>query len=94
MRKIKFLTKPKLAEKSKARLILALPFILLDFFIRILSFNVYYIRPTMIVPSIIFTAMWIFAMISVTNFIGKKVGRIFYGFCFFIFFVITFFQTG
>lgn len=87
-------SKRKLSEKSKARLFLALPFILLDIFIRIISFDVYYIMPTMIIPSLVFSALWICSIVSLTNFIGKKVGIIFYGLCFSLFFIITFLQAA
>lgn len=87
-------SKRKLSEKSKARLFLALPFILLDIYIRIISFDVYYIMPTMIIPSFVFSAVWIFSIISITDIIGKTAGKIFYGLCFLIFFTMTFIQTA
>ncbi len=80
------------SEKSKARLFLALPFILMDIFIRILSFDVYYIRPVMIIPSLVFSAGWIIIIVSLTEYIGKNSGKLFYGICFLLFFAVTFIQ--
>ena len=80
------------SEKNKARLFLALPFILMDIFIRILSFDVYYIRPVMIVPSLVFSTGWIFIIVSLTEYIGKNAGKLFYGICFLLFFAVTFIQ--
>ena len=81
------------SEKSKARLFFALPFILMDIFIRILSFDVHYIRPVMIVPSLFFSAGWIIIIISLTEYIGKNAGKLFYGICFLLFFTTTFIQA-
>lgn len=79
-------------SKNKARLSLALPFILMDIFIRLLSFDVYYIRPTMIFPSLVFSAGWIIIIVSLTESLGKNAGKLFYGICFLLFFPVTFIQ--
>lgn len=81
------------SEKNKARLFLALPFILMDVFIRILSFDVYYTRAAMIVPSLVFSAGWIIIIVSLTEYLGKIAGKLFYGVCFLLFFAVTFIQT-
>ena len=81
------------SEKNKARLFLALPFILMDIFIRILSSDVYYIRPAIILPSLVFSAGWIILIVSLTEHIGKKAGKLFYGVFFLLFFAATFIQT-
>ena len=65
----------------------------MDIFIRILSFDVYYIRATMIVPSLVFSAGWIIIIVSLTEYIGKNVGKLFYGICFLLFFAVTFIQA-
>jgi len=82
----------KISEKSKAGLFLALPFILMDIFIRILSFDVYYIRLAMIIPSLLFSAAWIIIIVSLTEHLGKNAGKFFYGICFLLFFAVTFIQ--
>ncbi len=93
MKKVaKLFSKNKISEKSKARLFLALPFILMDIFIRILSFDVYYIMPAMIIPSLLFSAGWIIIIISLTEYLGKNAGKLFYGICFLLFFAVTFIQ--
>lgn len=95
MKKIaKLFSKNKISEKSKARFFLALPFILMDIFIRILSFDVYYIRPTMIVPSLVFSAGWIILIVSLTEYLGKNAGKVFYGICFLLFFAVAFIQEA
>ena len=81
------------SEKNKARLFLALPFMLMDIFIRILSSDVYYIRPAIILPSLVFSAGWIILIVSLTEHIGKKAGKLFYGVFFLLFFAATFIQT-
>ncbi len=94
MKKIaKLFSTNKISKKSKARLFLALPFILMDIFIRILSFNVHYIIPAMIAPSLIFSAGWIIIIVSLTECIGKNAGKFFYGICFLLFFAVTFIQA-
>ena len=93
MKKIaKLFSKNKISERNKARLFLALPFILMDIFIRILSFDVHYIRPVMIIPSLVFSAGWVIIIVSLTEHLGKNAGKLFYGTFFLLFFAVTFIQ--
>jgi len=66
----------------------ALPFILMDLFIRILALKVTYVQPTMILPSIIFTAIWILLFVMVSLNLNRIAGMIIYSLCFIVFFVV------
>ena len=69
---------------------LAMPFIIMDIFIRILAGSTNYIRPTMIIPSIVFSVIWIVTIVSVSRCLSSFLGKIFYGFCFMLFFSLFF----
>ena len=66
----------------------ALPFILMDLFIRILALKVTYVQPTMILPSIIFTAIWILLFVIVSLNLNRIAGTIIYSLFFIVFFVV------
>lgn len=67
---------------------LALPFILMDVFIRILSLKVAYSQWRMILPSILFTAVWILFIVLVSLGLKDKIGRVVYTIGFGLFFII------
>ena len=69
---------------------LAMPFIIMDVFIRILASSTNYIRPTMIIPTIVFSAIWIITIVSVARCLSPLWGKIFYGTCFALFFSFFF----
>ena len=70
--------------------LLAVPFILMDVFVRYLASEVNYSQDSMVLPSILFSVIWILFVIVVAINIGGKIGRIVYGVCFSMFFVAFF----
>jgi len=57
---------------------LALPFVLMDIFIRVLSKGVNYSMPEILLPTILYTLMWVSAIVAVSMLLGPKSGRLFY----------------
>lgn len=79
-----------MSADMKKNWFLAMPFIIMDIFIRILAGSTNYIRPTMIIPTIVFSAVWIVTIVSVVRCLRIVWGRIFYGACFTLFFSLFF----
>lgn len=67
---------------------LAIPFILMDFFIRFLAADVSYNMLAIIIPNILFTALWIVVIVAVTVLFGTKLGRIVYVLIFLLYFIL------
>ena len=89
LRKI-FSERKTLLSSIKQVLILALPFILMDVFIRILASKISYFRPEMILSNLLFTIIWIGLPVGVTLNLKGIASKIFYSVYFGIFF-LTFF---
>ena len=88
---LKKIFNPKyMSADMKTNWLLAMPFIIMDIFIRILASSTSYIRPTMIIPTIVFSAIWIITIVSVARCLRPIWGRIFYGACFALFFSLFF----
>ncbi|MBR5218762.1 MAG: hypothetical protein IKV89_03425, partial [Clostridia bacterium] len=88
---LKKIFSPKyMSADMKKNWFLALPFIIMDVFIRILAGSTSYIRPTMIIPTIVFSAIWIITIVSVVKCFRPIWGRIFYALCFVLFFSLFF----
>ncbi len=68
--------------------ILAIPFLIMDIFIRILATDINYSRKEMYVPTIIFTAIWILLFTIIPQLLKRTAGRIVYGVCFALFFLL------
>lgn len=66
-------------------LILALPFILIDLFTKILGYKIHFYGIIKLVP-ILFTLLWIFFVLGVSLFYKKKIGKTIY----IIFFILSF----
>lgn len=77
-------------DKIKNVIMLALPFLIMDFCVRIMANGVNYSLKTIILPNILFTAMWIGLIVALSLFLKGKAAQIFYGICFFVFFVVFF----
>lgn len=75
-------------NKFKNIILLTLPFLLMDFFIRLLSTGVKYHIDSMVFPNIVFTVIWGVLIISAALCFGKKAGRIIYGTVFGILFIL------
>lgn len=69
-------------------LLLALPFVLMEIYIRILASRVNYFRPEMVWPNILFNVAWIMVLVFVATNLKKWLGKIFYGLVFLLFFVM------
>lgn len=84
---------PKLKKATKAALpyaILALPLVLMDLFIRILTGYVNYFHWRMLLPSILFSVLWIGLIVAVTANLRHTIGRIVYAVLFSLFFIFFF----
>ena len=68
----------------------ALPFLWMDVFIRILASGVNYFQWRMVVPSLLFSLIWIAMMVFVTRSLRPLAGRILYGVFFLAFFAVFF----
>ena len=73
-------------------ILLALPFMLMDFIIRVLSLGVKYNMPGILIPNILFTFIWVCIIVSFSLMCGHTVGRIIYGTIFLLFFISFFAQ--
>lgn len=69
-------------------IILALPFALMDIFMRVLTVEVSYSQKAMILPSIVFSVIWILLFVLVSLNLKRNIGRIVYSICFVLFFII------
>ena len=81
----------KLKTAAKAALsyvIVALPFLLMDVFIRILTDSVNYYHRRMILPSILFSVIWIGLIVAVTVSLRRRLGQIVYSIIFALFFIL------
>lgn len=63
-----------------------MPFLLMDFFIRILARDVRYFQATMVLPNILFTVLWISLLSIIPRFFRGEIGRIIYAVFFLVFF--------
>lgn len=73
-------------------LFLAIPFIMIDLFMRFIASGVKYYQSSMIIPNIIFTIIWIGLIIGVSLNLKYKIGRVVYWVLFSIFWL--FFVTN
>ena len=78
----------KIWNATAPYVITALPFILMDVFIRILAGEVNYSHGRAIAPSIIFSVLWIGLIVCTTINLPKLSGKITYGVAFGIFFLL------
>lgn len=69
-------------------LLLALPFVVMDIGIRITGRDINYTRPTMVLPNILFVAVWIAMMVGVTCCLKRLAARIVYSLFFAVFFML------
>lgn len=78
----------KVWKACRPYVLTALPFVLMDVFIRILAGEVNYSHVRAIAPSIIFSVLWIGMIVCATINLPKTAGRIVYGVLFGIFFLL------
>ena len=69
-------------------LLAVLPFALMDVFIRILANSIHYAQPTVLLPSILFSVIWIGLFVGITVSLPRLAGRIVYGLLFALFFAL------
>lgn len=77
--------------KAGNTVLLVLPLLLMDIYVRMLAGRINYSRAEMYFPSIMFSVVWISAIVLVSVFSGSKLGRVMYLSVFLIFF--AFFLT-
>ena len=85
---IKSISLRTILNTIKYILLLAVPFILMDIFIRLFARGIKYNLKAIVFPSIMFSVIWILFIVGVTLCLKRKAGRIFYGVCFFLFFML------
>lgn len=68
----------------------ALPFILMDVVIRVFTLGVSYSRKAMLLPSALFSILWILFFVLLSLSMKRKIGRIIYAICFGFFFIMFF----
>ncbi|MBR6515049.1 MAG: sulfatase-like hydrolase/transferase [Clostridia bacterium] len=68
-------------------IVAALPFVMMDVFIRILAADINYHQAKMVAPSIIFSVLWVAVILVTTAALPRIFGRIVYGISFGLFFV-------
>lgn len=80
----------KLKDKLPGRkvILLALPFLLMDVFIRVLASDINYFRKEMVFPNIMFNLIWIMLFVGISLNLKRNIGRIVYGISFGLFFVL------
>lgn len=74
----------------KKLILLIVPFLLMDIFIRVFASGVKYHLDSIVFPNILFTVSWIAIIITVSCCLKGKAGQIFYGICFGLFFIMYF----
>lgn len=82
--------KKYLKDNYKSIILLALPFLLMDTVLRLIAIRINYFRFEMLVPSIIFTCIWVLLIAGITINLKGKLGKVFYCMCFAVFFVMFF----
>ncbi len=75
-------------KKIRNIVFLCLPFLLMDLGIRVLASDINYFRKEMVAPNILFNFIWIALIVGIAINLKKTAGRIFYGFCFAVFFLL------
>lgn len=75
-------------ELSKPYLMLAIPFLLTDVAVRILTAGVNYFQIAMLLPTVLFTLSWVGLFVGITMNLKRNTGRIVYGLCFAVFFIM------
>ncbi len=69
-------------------LMLALPFILMDAFMKLLATDVNYYESQIVIPNIMFSLMWSGAVVTISRSLKGNIGRIFYAVTFGIFYTL------
>lgn len=80
---------PKVAKKKKKMLkivLLAAPFVVMDVVIRMMALGVNYFQWRSVLPSLVFTAIWIAFALCVSLFLKGRIGQIVYSILFSLFF--------
>lgn len=84
----KILSNEKVKLESFNILRLTIPFVLMDIVIRVLTLDVGYFRKAMVLPSILFTLIWVLFIVLTSMSLKQKVGRVIYTIWFVLFFII------
>ena len=76
----------------KQILMLSIPFVLMDLFVRVLASEINYFRILMVLPSILFSLLWILFFVGLSLCFKGVIGRILYGILFGVYFLLFFTQ--
>ena len=68
--------------------LLALPFVLMEVYVKVLAEQINYFRKEMVLPNILFNVIWITLFVSLSFNLRRLFGRILYGIVFGLFFVL------
>lgn len=66
---------------------LALPFLMMDVFMRILGHDIHYFQPAMVFPNIMFVLLWIAMFLGIALNLNSKAGKVSYMLIFLLYFV-------
>jgi len=69
-------------------LFLVLPFVFMDVTIRIMSLGINYFQWKAVIPSLLFSALWIAFVVCISTFLKGRIGQILYGVFFALFFTV------
>ncbi|MFG6325562.1 MAG: LTA synthase family protein [Lachnospiraceae bacterium] len=83
----------KFAGRYLYVLILAFPFIAIDIFMRLIGSEINYFQWKMVIPNLLFNAMWIGLVLGLALNVNRTFGKVIY-LIFFIFYFIMFFANG
>lgn len=73
---------------AKKALLLAIPFMLMDTFVRVLASEVHYFRKAIVFPNIMFNVIWTILFVGIVMNLRRNIGRIVYTVIFALYFVI------
>lgn len=77
----------------KQIIMLSIPFVLMDLFIKVLASKIHYFRILMVIPSVMFTLLWTVLFVGISLCFKRLFGRILYGIFFTVCFVLFLTQS-
>ena len=79
-----------IVKERKNILMLAVPFMLIDVFMKLLAADVNYFQPELVIPNILFAVMWTTIIVTISRSLKGTAGQIFYAVCFAVFYMLFF----
>ncbi len=80
----------KIVKERKNILMLAVPFMLIDAFMKLLAADVNYFQPEIVVPNILFAIMWTAIIVTLSYSLKGTAGQVFYAVCFAVCYILFF----